>query len=277
MLMGWIVEFGLYVDRCIQWLWLALNTNFVTALSGAFAGAFGASVIANRNMRRRQLLEEILSTKTAIDLSFSIANCFLVQKEQAVRKLCEEYQIQRQAYFELMRDNGQGKSPIQNETVFLMDLQVMSPVKVPIDKLEELITRQISVFGFPVVAVTALSQSIDLWNQRQELRNEFIREFRKKQYSEKERCEHFFGASDERGDRNDDYPSFMKGISVYTDECIFFSMYLCDQLVSHGENLSKLYGSKSPRMTQPNFEKAENAGLLPDKDQYQTWLSLEDE
>ena len=47
------------VISLVNWIWQLLNSNFLVALAGAFAGAFGAYWIVERHQRKRGLLKEI--------------------------------------------------------------------------------------------------------------------------------------------------------------------------------------------------------------------------
>ncbi len=59
-------------------LWSAANSAIsiavVSTFIAAFAGTWGAQLLAERTARRKELLDEIRGTNTAIGLTFNIAN-----------------------------------------------------------------------------------------------------------------------------------------------------------------------------------------------------------
>lgn len=83
----------LYTDVCslLNWTWGLLNSSFWTALVGAFAGAIGAQVIAEKSKARADAFEEIRRTNAAMLLSFSICNMAMALKTQHVQPMIDAF------------------------------------------------------------------------------------------------------------------------------------------------------------------------------------------
>src|SRR3989344_5441444 len=77
-------------------LWTILSSNLITALAGAFAGAYGGQWIVRKFQEDKELLEEIRSTNAAITVSIEICNTCLALKRQHVRSLKENFDQQKQ-------------------------------------------------------------------------------------------------------------------------------------------------------------------------------------
>ena len=87
-------------------LWAIANSQiFIVAVStflAAFAGTWGAQLLAERKTERRALLSEIRGTNAALGLAFTITNTYITTKKQHIRALVQDYEAQvaaRQAHF----------------------------------------------------------------------------------------------------------------------------------------------------------------------------------
>ena len=70
----------------------------------------------------------------------------------------------------------------------------------------------------------------------------------------------------------------MEAIFTQTDDGIFFSTKLCDDLIEHGDQLAasfkKRFGKGSPRITKPDFSKARDDDLMPSDGNYADWVNM---
>jgi hypothetical protein len=71
---------------------------------------------------------------------------------------------------------------------------------------------------------------------------------------------------------NRDYASAIDATYGYTDDAIFFSQLLCQDLNEHGSTLlagfKKRFRGNAVKVNKPNFAKAQKAGLMPSDDVY---------
>ncbi len=85
---AFLFEFAEALKSVLSSVWLFLNSQFALTLIGtisaAFAGAYGAHWIIERNKRREEWQRELRITNAAIMVSFEICNSFLSLKIQRV-------------------------------------------------------------------------------------------------------------------------------------------------------------------------------------------------
>ena len=60
-------------------------------MAGAYAGAHGAKLIADRGKLREQLLIEIRNTNTATLIAVTICNSLLALKEQHIKEIVDTH------------------------------------------------------------------------------------------------------------------------------------------------------------------------------------------
>jgi hypothetical protein len=255
------------------------NSVFFTAiagsLAGAFAGAWAAQRIAERGKYRDQLLKEIRDTNAATTIAFGICNSLLSVKKQHVKALMENYANQRAALLEHKRKRDAGEIPRDAEFHFFADLQTLSLPPLPVDVLQRQIFEKLSIRGRPLNLTTTLGQSIHGLSTMLERRNQLIESYKS---SGKPLDPALYFGLPQRGAVNEDYPSAIKGIYDQSEDSIFFSQLLCKDLVEHCRQVAARFktefGRGAPQVSEPDFVKAEQAGLMPDGANYRDWLTM---
>ncbi len=105
-------------------------------------------------------------------------------------------------------------------------------------------------------------------------RNHLIESY-KKTSSRQEIFQKYFGIPDKNGNADRTYPDCIDGIYKDTDDCIFFSKLLYQDLYDHGEMVGKKYtktfGKDAPKINKIDFSTVEKEGLLPDQKNYTNW------
>lgn len=254
--------------------WQLMNSNFFTALAGAFAGAGGATWIAARNERRRLLLEEIRNTNAAILLASSIGNQFCNVKHQHVHSLKESYDKNLKDYEEFRSKVGRGD--VSQGQIFDLEfnLVVFPPVSVPIVNLKTLLLEKISVTGRPLLLVENLSQCIDAFNLAAENRRQAISRFHANKDSKDMQLCIYFGLPDKDGNVDKSYPNIINSMFRDTNYCLIFSKFLCEDLNEHGKELAQSYGRSAPKIHKAKFSKMEQEGMMPDSSLYPDWVNM---
>ena len=84
----------------------------------------------------------------------------------------------------------------------------------------------------------------------------------------------YFGLPDKDGHIDSNYPDLVKATYDLTDDCIFFSKLLCEDLSAHGKKLKELLGDKSISISKPLFDIAKEKGLMPDDANYNNLLKM---
>ena len=268
-------EFYDVVTLIVNWVWQLLNSNFFTALAGALAGALGATWIVYRIDRNRRLREEIRSTNAAIMVAFGITISYCAVKDQLVKHLKDDFDTQRTRLEAFQVAKKKGSIPPELPFEYEANFQTIMPVPVTVEVLRKLLFEKISVVGRPLTLIATLSQCIDGLNTSLEQRNEIIEKFKANHpESPAVSASIYFGIPSEDGHVDTRYPDSVRAISAQTDDCIFFSKLLGEDLFEHGEELAKTFGRKSPKIQKIDFQKTEQNGLIPDSKLYLDWINM---
>jgi hypothetical protein len=258
-----------YLWALIDKFWDLLNSNFSTALLGAFGGAVAAQIAAARSDRKKRLIEEIRSTNAAITVAFSITNSFCNLKTQHVKKLTENYQSQKTGM--LKAQKARTSAPAGQKIIFEFkaDFRSLPSFDTPIKTLETLLFEKLSITGRPLSLVTVLSQSIDGLNAARTLRNSIIEKC--KSLPEGVTPPIYFGLPFAGGHVDSSYPDCIGAIATHTDDCIFFSKLIGEDLVKHGEKLAKQFGRNAPKIVKSDFSNLPK-GIIPEENLYSDWI-----
>jgi hypothetical protein len=261
------------VSGGLNLLWQLLNSNFSAALLGTSVGAIVAWWIAQRNERRRKLLEEIRATNAAINVAFALTNTYLNLKAQHVKKLAGEYNSQKTS-LEEVRERTRGGEPQTKVFEFLADFQTLSPPRPSVAVLQDLLFEKISVTGRALLAFTTLAQAVTGLTDVLEMRNGWIAQHKAKgSVPDEALVALYFGQPNANGQVDVTYPDMIDSILRQTDDCIFYGDLVIKDLVLHGRGLRAGLGSGAPRIHEPNFSAAKAAGLFPDESLYENWLA----
>jgi len=251
------------------------NSGFTAALAGAFAGAWAAQRIAERNKLREEWQKEIRNTNTGIVLASATCNLAYALKKQHITAMKESYDAdckEKDAYV-LRVASGVPQAPL-SVAPNLLSLHEISP---PVDTLQEIVLGRLSTTGRALAATTAVADAIRNLNNAIEKRNELIERIKDEKLPEGARLHHFyFGMPYAEGKANQEYGGYVTALALYTDDAIFFSIKLCDDLREHGLVIAKKYkkkfGGKAPGISNIDWKKGEEEGLLPKDEGYENWL-----
>lgn len=255
----------------------AFFTSLIGALAGAFAGAYAAQRIVERKKIRDELTKEIRNTNAAIMLAFNISNSLLTLKKQHVKALKENLDSSRKQLFEHQRKLESGEIQRNVPFDFKADLQSLPLTQHPIDTLRKQVFEQLTVGGRPLSLVASLIQAIEWLNSSIERRNQLIEKFKETRAPENPNFPAiYFGLPMSAGEVNLDYPNTVDGIYSYTDDGIFYSHLLCQDLNEHGKDLAtdfkKRFRGKAPRINEADYQIAQDSGLMPSDEDYSDWL-----
>ena len=255
----------------------AFTTSLVGALAGAFAGARAAQLIAERGKLRDETSKQIRDVNAAMVLSFTIVNDVLALKKQHVREMSSTYnsEVERYKEYKAKRLTGQIQGNVPYE--LKLDLRTFPTGISPIAVLQEIVFSKTGATGRPLSLASSLSSSLANLNVAIARRNELIEDFKRDRLPQGANIvSMYLGLPYEGGHVNQEYGDIVSGIASYTDDAIFFSHLLCQDLRAHGlkvvETHKKLFKDAPLRVNEIDFRKAEEGGLLPAKDDYNTWF-----
>lgn len=257
------------------------SNSFETLVAGAFGaffGAWGAQAIITRNQTKLAVITELNSVNAAFTLCVSICNKFMSLKRQHVRPMRDRYAAVCEEY---VRFQKAGSPHIGAPTrIFELhaDLQTMSPVKVPVEILERYVFENISIRGRALAAAVDLVSAIDGLDKSIKYRNDLIAEIQEAVPSPEILISKYLGKKTADGINDERFRMNMDAIYAQTDDCIFFSRILADDLQDYGVKLKRRHAWRLllnlPRQSCIDWSIAERANLIPTTKQYARWLRV---
>lgn len=159
-----------------------LNSNFITSLlgagAGASAGAYAAQRIADRSRLRERYLKEIRNTNAAISITFLMGNTLLGLKSQHVKRMKEAYDRQRADFEEFARRIAAGLIPRGDQFDIQADFETLETFMFPLDRLQSLAFDGLSLPTRPLTVTPMVVRAVEALNRSIGERNRLIEEFR---------------------------------------------------------------------------------------------------
>lgn len=259
--------------------WSEIKDFFIAivgSLAGAFAGAYGAQRIIERAKLREDLIKEIRNSNATIMISFAVCNSILGLKKQHVKRIKETFDKQKKDFLDFQKKREE-RTVSSSEFYFVADLQTLSLPKLPVEVQQKQVFEKLSIIGRPLSLTTTLTQTIHSFSASLEKRNQLIELFKSVGSNDPRFVTLYFGLP-MNGHVNKEYPDMVDAIWHQTDDGIYFSKLLCQDLVEYGQSISKQFkrkfGKGSPSVNKPDFSKAENADLMPKDENYSDWTSM---
>lgn len=261
--------------------WQFLNSNiaiaFVGGLTGAIGGALGAQHIVERSKRRDELMKELRNTNAAIMVTFSICNSALALKKQHVQPLHQEFDKARADLQAFKAQRSAGQQPPNAEYHFVADFKTFPAPTAPIETLKDIVYSKVSAYGRPLALVAVLEQSLVGLRDAIAKRDALIQRFASGAIPPELTPQYYFGLPLPGGDTNQEYPDTVEAIHSYTDDVAFFCALLCEDLVTHGNEVRSVYLKKfkkgAPRISTADFSGPREKELVPPDSQYKDWLN----
>jgi hypothetical protein len=253
--------------------YVTLAVAVVSTFVAAFAGTWGAQIVAERTSMRRAILDELRAINIALAMTFVIANTYLSAKKIHTREMKEQYDQQREIYFAREAARARGELPTPETLGYPTNLKTLIPPVSPIDDLKNILLEKISGMRAHLLLMP-LVQSIGFLTKAIEARNEWIDRARPNLVANNfgpELLAKYFGGPGEYGGVDKSYAGFITAMSEQTDMCIGFGLAMIDALKRHGDMLRARYGTGAPEISKPDFSPAEAQGLVPDLSLYQNW------
>jgi hypothetical protein len=234
----------------------------VSALAGAGVGAYSAQYIAARNKRHDDLLKEVRSANAACTMAYSITDSFITVKRDIVKPLLDNFTK------ELARFEVAGRNFIPGVSApidIAFDLQTFTLVKTPVSHLQDIVYKGVSAPIRAISIMSVLDRTIAGLEGFHAERNKLCDELRQKPFD----GHVYFGVK--KGDATDArYSSVLSNLSSYSDDAIYFSRLLGDDLKKYANEVKARLPKKlqvwAPVITSASFAKA--ADILPDPAKY---------
>jgi hypothetical protein len=240
----------------------------ISSLVGAGVGAFTAQWIAARNKSHDDLLREIRSANSACAMAYSITDSFITVKKDIVKPLADTFAQQR-SNAEIARKNF--IPGVSGPIGVSMDLQTFNMLRTPISHLQDIVFKNISAPVRAVNVVAVLDRTILEIETFHKERNGLCDEFRERGVNP----DQYFGFATDKG-ADQRYSSVLHNLTQYTDDAIYFSRLLGDDLRTYANGLKALLPYKqkarAPVITSADFSK--EAAMLPDPAKYKDYETM---
>ena len=244
----------------------------ISTLVAAFAGAYGAQYIAEKNRKKESLLSEVRNINSTIMIASTIGNTCLSVKKQIVKPLKETYDKQLKGLLIYEKKNNEKK--IQDPGI-RANLAFISHQSLPTELLEKQVFGNTSVNARALSLTIALIEAVQLLNSSINYRNELIKDFKNlPDVTPRLVNQWYFGRPNENGNIDNSYKNSVQNIYSYLDDCIFFSMELCSDLIRYGNILKTAISDSDIVINTVDYEYADKLELLPDEKRYDSWLSM---
>lgn len=256
----------------------SFTTSLVGALAGAYAGAQAAQKITERSKERAEFQAQIRNTNAAITLSFMVCNAAISLKKQQTKSMCDIYFKKKAELEEFLQKRKAGETSTAIFE-FQADLRSLPFPAVPIDALRSLVYEKLSVSGRPLALVATLGGALSSLAETIANRNGLIAGFKQMPPQAREAAMPalYFGRPYGEGHVSTEYLDTMTGLQNLTDDVIFFSHLLCEDLATHGNKVLGKFKSQFKGVIEQinaiELSPEKTAGLIPPAEQYSEWLS----
>jgi len=158
--------------------------------------------------------------------------------------------------------------------VFRAELQTLMLPKMPTELLERYVFEKVSIRGRALATAVQLASSIEGLAKAIENRNGLIDEFRGLPLNQ--RLNYYLGLRSAEGIIDERYGATVAGIFDQTNDCIFFSRVLAEDLLKYGNRLRGRHLRRLifglPKLEGADWTKAATSGLMPSDELYKDWL-----
>ncbi len=181
------------------------------------------------------------------------------------------------AWTEFTRQRRTGERQGNVPPPISIDLRVVPSLTFPVVTLQRLLFDKISMFGRSLALMTTLSETAGWLTNANAKRNELVDRIRRLPDTSGV-AQVYFGAPTAAGVTNLDYPEAVHAVASHTDELIFFSATLANDLSAHALQLRaswvREFGRKqAPEINAVDFTAARQNGLMPAEEKYAEWLA----
>jgi hypothetical protein len=143
--------------------------------------------------------------------------------------------------------------------------------------LQKQLFENLSIGGRPLATMAALEQATDSLGASMVERNQLITRYQTEGQTGPAFIPIYFGLRQPNGVTDQRYAATLDAIYAYTNDGIFFSDLLSRDLTAYGKRLAERYknstGEEASKISEINQTNAEQASLMPNKDEYANWLS----
>lgn len=253
----------------------AFISAFLSALAGAGLGVWGAQKLAERSLRRKELLDALRQANALIVLAATISNQALSLKKQHIAPLSSRY-FEDKKIAEATNDALLHGGTPEMAVRFQAEMVKITPLTVPVEALKSLTYSAQLMPGRALALVAMVEQSLTELAHAIGLRSEQIDLFKSQEMPMELFVQTYFGLKRRDGSIDSLYHDSMVAVTQYTDDVAFFGAELAEELQEHAvrirQKLVKLI-KESPKANAVDFSGPRKTGLMPPRENYESWLS----
>ena len=258
-----------------------LNSPFIasllSALFGALFGALAAQKIATRYHEKEYYQAQINATNLSIMNAYSIANSALSMKHQHLERIYKNLISHQLLHEKHIKNVREGKASSAEQLELTLDFQIILMRKFPTERIEKIVFENIPASSRILASINTISGLVNDLSTCLERRTSIIDRFKRATEAERKQVHYYYlGLENENGNIDTEYPDCIRGAHQYTNDIIFFSKLLCEDLEKYGHSImhkyEKKFGSTEQKILSTDFKIAEEKDLLPNKDDYADWL-----
>lgn len=253
-----------------------LNSSFVSAsvsaLAGAAFGAWGAGLATARAARKKELGDALRQANAAVVLGMTALDAIYSLKKQHVVPLFDEFELSRRELEAHLYERSHSGQQVKVK----FNMLHLSPLKLPIDGLNGLVMAGQMMPGRALALTAMLEQTLVEHQVALEHRYRVIEELRSSSAGLEEKMRIYFGFPDKEGGSNLMFKTSMEALKLYTDDLAFFVVELVEDLLEHAANVAaklRKIDRSAPRALAADLSLLKESGLIPSKENYESWLS----
>ncbi len=245
--------------------------SLVGALAGAGAGALSASWIATRIKTRDERIQEIKSVNAGVTMAYAITENYLNIKLQIVKPLVDLFEAERGRIIAAVTRPELRKEPIK------FDLQTFNLIKTRVEDLSSLVFNRIAAPTRPAMVTPILTRTIQAIEVYMDDRNRLIDDFRHKYFDTGIGMDPvvYFGLPTDHG-ADMRYANLLSNISMYTDDAIYFSKMIGDDLRRYAgalkDTLPDRFKPQVPIIVSADFSR--RADIMPNPEKYKDYENI---
>lgn len=255
-----------------------VESNFMTALLGAAAGAgFGALAadrIARRSRSRERLLQEIQNTNTALGTLLAAFSTFSNIKEQHTRDLLADYRQKRALVHQADAERQRTGRPPAQPLELAINMRMFDEVRVRIERIEEVVGK-LTIRGRPLAVLAMLGQELATLKHLMQRYNQLTIDIQSLPNDEQQ-IRYIYGLRQQNSRTIDTtFGDVLEGCASANDDCMYFSWRLCEDIHQHGMLVRKMllrsFKGPVPTIDRVVFDDPKEKGLMPSPENYPTW------
>lgn len=209
-----------------------------------------------------------------IVLASVVTNEVLSIKKQHILPVCKDYFDERERFIDARARIIAGErleQPLQLQANFIS----IPPPSIPVEALRNKAYSAKRIPGRSIALVSAIDQYFFLFSHSLESRTEQIRVIRANRLAGGGLVDVYFGLDSQKGGIDSTYLDIMRAIQLYADDVAFFGVELVADLEAYTARLYEILkkiSSDVPKRTTADFSEARDSGLLPPRENYESWL-----